>query len=57
MDQHNNPDLDQADADILTYTVSDEALESAAGTGGGCSSFTCHFLSFGLEPERGGCCG
>ena len=26
--------LDQADEDILTYTVSDEALEAAAGTGG-----------------------
>ena len=24
--------LDQADEDILTYTVSDEALEAAAGT-------------------------
>ena len=27
-------DLDQADEEILTYTVSDEALEAAAGTGG-----------------------
>jgi hypothetical protein len=27
--------LDQADEDILTYTVSDEALEAAAGTEGG----------------------
>ena len=26
--------LDQADEEILTYTVSDEALEAAAGTGG-----------------------
>jgi hypothetical protein len=26
-------DLDQADEEILTYTVSDEALEAAAGTG------------------------
>jgi hypothetical protein len=25
-------DLDQADEEILTYTVSDEALEAAAGT-------------------------
>ena len=25
-------DLDQIDEDILTYTVSDEALEAAAGT-------------------------
>jgi hypothetical protein len=27
-------DVDQTDEDILTYTVSDEALEAAAGTGG-----------------------
>ena len=27
--------LDQADEDILTYTVSDEALEAAAGTESG----------------------
>jgi hypothetical protein len=27
--------LDQADEDVLTYTVSDEALEAAAGTEGG----------------------
>jgi hypothetical protein len=27
-------DLDPADEDILTYTVSDEALEAAAGTRG-----------------------
>jgi hypothetical protein len=27
--------LDQADEEILTYTVSDEALEAAAGTGRG----------------------
>ena len=27
--------LDQTDEDILTYTVSDEALEAAAGAAGG----------------------
>jgi hypothetical protein len=27
--------LDQTDEDVLTYTVSDEALEAAAGEGGG----------------------
>ena len=27
-----NTDLDQVDEDILTYTVSDEALEAVAGT-------------------------
>ena len=28
-------DLDQTDEEILTYTVSDEVLEAAAGTGRG----------------------
>jgi hypothetical protein len=33
--------LDQADEDILSYTVSDEALEAAAGTEGGlCAALT-----------------
>jgi hypothetical protein len=32
MDQQTDTDLDQADEDILTYDVSDEALEAAAGT-------------------------
>jgi hypothetical protein len=32
MDQQTNTDLDQADEEILTCTVSDEALEAAAGT-------------------------
>jgi hypothetical protein len=31
-------DLDQADEDILTCDVSDEALEAAAGTEGGASA-------------------
>jgi hypothetical protein len=31
-DSSNTIDLDQADEEILTYTVSDEALEAAAGT-------------------------
>jgi len=33
-------DLEQAEEDILTYTVSDEALEAATGIerGGGCLS-------------------
>ena len=35
MNQQIDTDLDQADEEILTYTVSDEALEAAAGTGGG----------------------
>jgi hypothetical protein len=32
MDQQTDIDLDQADEDILTSTVSDEALEAAGGT-------------------------
>jgi hypothetical protein len=32
MDQQTDTDLDQADEEILTYTVSDETLEAAAGT-------------------------
>jgi hypothetical protein len=32
MDQQTDTDLDQADEDILSNTVSDEALEAAAGT-------------------------
>ena len=31
MDQQTDIELDQADEEILTYTVSDEALEAAAG--------------------------
>jgi hypothetical protein len=30
--QTDTTDLDQADEEILAYTVSDEALEAAAGT-------------------------
>jgi hypothetical protein len=33
-DNNTTAGLDQADEEILTYTVSDEALEAAAGTGG-----------------------
>jgi hypothetical protein len=32
-------DLDQADEEILTYTVSDEALEAAANTERGAPTF------------------
>jgi hypothetical protein len=35
MNEHEpQTDLDQADEEILTYDVSDEALEAAAGRGG-----------------------
>jgi hypothetical protein len=37
-------DLDQADEDILTYTVSDEALEAAAGSERGASWSSCSFV-------------
>jgi hypothetical protein len=36
-------DLDQTDEDILTYEVSDEALEAASGTGYSTSWSTCRF--------------
>ena len=39
-------DLDQTDEDILTYTVSDEALEAAAGTERGA------LTSNSLQPEH-----
>jgi hypothetical protein len=32
MDQQTNTDLDQADEEVLTSALSDEALEAAAGT-------------------------
>jgi hypothetical protein len=35
--------LDQADEEILTYTVSDEALEAAAGTERGAPSYPTSF--------------
>ncbi len=37
-------DLDQADEEILTYTVSDEALEAAAGMEKGDSIFSFRIL-------------
>jgi hypothetical protein len=40
-DNNTTAGLDQADEDILSYTVSDEALEAAAGTEGGlCAALT-----------------
>jgi hypothetical protein len=49
--------LDHADEEILTFTVSDEALEAAAGAEAGValSGFTCHFASW-VQAQRG-CCG
>jgi hypothetical protein len=47
-------DLDQFDEEILTYDVSDEALEAAAGTEK--NSWTCHFASWAPDRSRG-CCG
>ena len=46
-------DLDQADEDILSYTVSDEALETAAGTEGGFVGYTRHFRTIRTIPD---CC-
>jgi hypothetical protein len=39
--------LDQADEDILSYTVSDEALEAAAGTEVGLTAWTAGFATIG----------
>jgi hypothetical protein len=41
-DNNTTAGLDQADEDILSYTVSDEALEAAAGTEH--SDYTVHSL-------------
>jgi hypothetical protein len=43
MDQQTDIELDQADEEILTYTVADEALEAAAGTEGGPPHFSAPF--------------
>jgi hypothetical protein len=48
-------DLDQADEDILTYDVSDEALEAAAGSVGGASAVLLvplGYLAADLWPRR-----
>ena len=46
-------ELDQADEQILTYTVSDEALEAAAGTVRGDRDLHTHFKSW---LTGGRCC-
>ena len=52
MNEHQT-ELDQTDEDILTYTVSDEALETAAGTGVGFVGYTRHFRTIRTIPD---CC-
>ena len=42
-DNNTTAGLDQADEEILTDTVSDEALEAASGTGHSTSWSTCRF--------------
>jgi hypothetical protein len=49
-----NTDLDQADEEILTYTVSDEALEAAAGTERGVSTPHCYTVVSTVVPHY--CC-
>jgi len=51
-DNNTTAGLDQADEDILSYAVSDEALEAAAGTERGVNA------AFLLETISGifGCC-
>jgi hypothetical protein len=52
-------DLDQAEEDIFTYDVSDEALEAAADTERGCNVFCFSGRSFGnwspAAPARDYC--
>jgi hypothetical protein len=43
-------DLDQADEDILAYTVSDETLEAAAGTQMGVEKGVSHYSSWCSRP-------
>jgi hypothetical protein len=50
MDQQIDTDLDQVDEEILTYDVSDEALEAAAGTERGAG----HSLGPGPQPSTCG---
>jgi len=46
--------LDQADEDILSYTVSDEALEAAAGTERG--AFRLNSVTWTCDPCFAGIC-
>ena len=55
MDDTTIDNLDQADEDVLTYTVSDEALEAAAGTERGAALPTVRFLlwlTLGCRRQR-----
>jgi hypothetical protein len=45
--------LDQTDGDILTYTVSDEELEAAAGTERGLLT-GCGFFCAAISQDRAG---
>jgi hypothetical protein len=45
-------ELDQADEEIITYTVSDEELEAAAGTEGAGATLG----SVSLNPKAQFCC-
>jgi hypothetical protein len=49
--------LDQADEDILTYTVSDDALEAAAVAGNIYTNFTCNGCGPGVPTATIGECG
>jgi hypothetical protein len=55
MDGYSTPSdtLDQTDEEILTYTVSDEALEYAAGTG--VAFWTIPPYGQCTPPSRGSC--
>jgi hypothetical protein len=48
--------LNQADEDIITYTVSDEALEAAAGTERGPAYFTAPPVCFYTQQTTATAC-
>jgi hypothetical protein len=47
-------DVEQVDEDILTYTVSDEALEAAVGTERGLTPVTTLAVQRRLDPRQRG---
>jgi hypothetical protein len=51
-DNNTTAGLDQADEDILSYTVSDEALEAAAGTEGYLTLYTTPIILSLLAADR-----
>jgi hypothetical protein len=55
-DNNTTAGLDQADEDILSYTVSDEALEAAAGTERGPAYFSAPPVCFYTQQTTAAVC-